>query len=226
MSPRNERSRHLNGLSHAVGASVEDVAMLVALRVAGGLGEGRHVLPGEEAVMAQAALHGLGEQRGVGRTARKDLGQVGLVASFPHQSARMGCLLNCCSVSTTTSRFYCPLLPPSAIVVHAPAEIAHEILGRHLHLCQGIEVAGGVVGGEHQDGKELVVIHRRLTCDVGGGIHLGDALEAQVSLGNHRQIFEDGVLPPSLPPAPSWPGGRFPGSCPPARAPGGGWRRR
>src|SRR6187549_2504207 len=64
--------------------SVEDMTVVVALRLTGRLGEGRHVPTREEALVAVAPLHVLGDQHRVRRALGEDLLQVRLVLALAH----------------------------------------------------------------------------------------------------------------------------------------------
>ena len=68
--------------------SVEDVAVLVALVRAGGGGEGRDVVAGEEPLEVVAALDVLGDEQRVRRALREDLLQVGVVLALADDLAR------------------------------------------------------------------------------------------------------------------------------------------
>jgi len=77
------------------------------------LGEGGHVVEGEEAVVALAALHVFGDQARVGEALGEDLLEVELVGAFAHHQDQNKYP---CSFSrrTKTSTFSSPATSPTA----------------------------------------------------------------------------------------------------------------
>src|SRR6478736_2317766 len=121
--------------------SVEDVPVLVALVGTRGRRQRRDVVAGEEPLEVVAALDVLGDEQGVRRALGEDLLEVRVVLALAddvgqERRAHVGELAD--DVVDVLLVGDVAVDDGHRQVVHAPAEVAHEVLGGHRQVVEGV----------------------------------------------------------------------------------------